>query len=187
MQVQANVTRAALALGLGADGGMTGGGLLGAIGSLFGGGDAAPAAIQPGAIASTSGAASVAPLDFVMTPLFHRGGVVGEGGTPRATDPSIFAGAPRFHAGGMIGLGPDEVPIIAQRGERVMTAQQQAQQSATANGDGSVTIHQTFNAAGASQMDQVAMARWAAQIKAETLAAVADAKQRGGRYGRAFA
>lgn len=32
------------------------------------------------------------------------------------------AGAPRFHTGGIVGLRPDEVPIIAQRGEEVLTA-----------------------------------------------------------------
>lgn len=35
---------------------------------------------------------------------------------------AINAGAPRFHTGGIVGLRPDEVPIIAQRGEEVLTA-----------------------------------------------------------------
>ena len=32
----------------------------------------------------------------------------------------IFAGAPRYHVGGIAGLRPDEVPIIAQRGETIL-------------------------------------------------------------------
>jgi tape measure domain-containing protein len=57
--------------------------------------------------------------------IFHTGGMVG--GTPPATrpvDPSIFAFAQKYHTGGMVGLGPDEVPIIAQKGEGVFTAEQ---------------------------------------------------------------
>jgi Lambda phage tail tape-measure protein (Tape_meas_lam_C) len=55
--------------------------------------------------------------------LFHEGGVVGEralGG--RYADPGIFDHAPRYHGGGFAGSGilPDEVPIIARRGELVV-------------------------------------------------------------------
>ena len=32
-----------------------------------------------------------------------------------------FAAAARFHTGGIAGLRPDEVPIIAQRGEEILT------------------------------------------------------------------
>ena len=40
----------------------------------------------------------------------------------RPADPAVFADAPRFHGGGISGLGllPDEVPIIARRGELVV-------------------------------------------------------------------
>ncbi|MEO5376136.1 MAG: hypothetical protein H7840_18125, partial [Alphaproteobacteria bacterium] len=68
--------------------------------------------------------------------LFHDGGVVTEArlrhdvGMPAAasvTAPfSLFAAAPRYHGGGVVGLGPDEVPIIARKGERVLTEAQQA-------------------------------------------------------------
>lgn len=51
----------------------------------------------------------------------HAGGAVGSGPLRRG-DPSWWAGAPRYHSGGMIpGLAPDEVPIIAQTGERVQS------------------------------------------------------------------
>jgi hypothetical protein len=62
------------------------------------------------------------------TPLFpagtlHTGGIVGEGAATRLVDPSVFAGAQRCHRGGMV-LRPGEVPIIAQRGERITPAGQ---------------------------------------------------------------
>lgn len=51
----------------------------------------------------------------------HRGGTVGFGASGSTTvHPLAYLGAPRFHGGGMLGLGPDEVPIIAQTGERVL-------------------------------------------------------------------
>jgi lambda family phage tail tape measure protein len=55
--------------------------------------------------------------------LFHEGGVVGE--QPRGAhyaDPGIFEHAPRYPAAGFAGGGllPDEVPIIARRGELVV-------------------------------------------------------------------
>ena len=55
--------------------------------------------------------------------LFHEGGVVGEQPPDaRYADPGIFADAPHYHAGGFAGSGllPDEVPIIARRGELVV-------------------------------------------------------------------
>jgi hypothetical protein len=55
--------------------------------------------------------------------LFHEGGVVGENPPgARYADPSIFEHAPRYHGGGFTGSGllPDEVPIIARRGELVV-------------------------------------------------------------------
>ncbi|MCU0988042.1 MAG: phage tail tape measure protein [Xanthomonadales bacterium] len=56
---------------------------------------------------------------------FHKGGVVGEpgGASFTRTVPALaFASAPRFHQGGFAG---DEVPAILQKGERVLTKEQQ--------------------------------------------------------------
>jgi lambda family phage tail tape measure protein len=55
--------------------------------------------------------------------LFHDGGIVGA--APSATryaDAAVFDQAPRYHSGGIAGGGllPDEVPIIARRGELVV-------------------------------------------------------------------
>lgn len=58
----------------------------------------------------------------VLAGLFHSGGVVGEGGPLRLAPATAFVGAQRYHSGGLI--GPDEVPAILQRGERVLTRRQ---------------------------------------------------------------
>lgn len=54
---------------------------------------------------------------FVM----HTGGVVGAGGAARMVDPAVFANAKRYHTGGIMGLKPNEVPIIAEEGEEMIT------------------------------------------------------------------
>lgn len=65
----------------------------------------------------------------------HTGGTVGNLGGSRRVDPRVFLNAPRFHTGGLVG---DEVPIIARRGERILTAAQQAHA-------GRVTVNITNN------------------------------------------
>jgi len=52
----------------------------------------------------------------------HTGGIAGQNtsGT-RLMRPDVFTAAARFHTGGIAGLRPDEVPIIAQKGEEVLT------------------------------------------------------------------
>jgi len=54
--------------------------------------------------------------------ILHEGGVVGRAGARREVSPLAFIGAPRLHEGGAFGLHPDEIPIIAQRGEVVIPA-----------------------------------------------------------------
>lgn len=53
----------------------------------------------------------------------HSGGMVGAGGTIRRLPAFAFAGAPRYHTGGVAGLSADEVPIVAKKGEEVLTKQ----------------------------------------------------------------
>ncbi|MEG8019474.1 peptidoglycan DD-metalloendopeptidase family protein [Sphingomonas sp. LR55] len=55
-------------------------------------------------------------------PANHTGGIAGQNtsGT-RLLNPNVFAAAARFHTGGIAGLRPDEVPIIAQKGEEILT------------------------------------------------------------------
>ncbi len=53
----------------------------------------------------------------------HSGGIAGEtaGGVRRSVDPAWFAGAMRYHTGGVAGFAPNEVGIIAERGEEILT------------------------------------------------------------------
>lgn len=69
------------------------------------------AAAQMLLVANSAGGASV----------MHTGGIVGSGGPSRAVHPAWFANAARFHTGGVIGLRPREIPIIAERGEEMLT------------------------------------------------------------------
>jgi hypothetical protein len=81
-----------------------GGGAGGLFSSMFGGGGG-------------GGDFGVSPGDFAT---FHGGGMVGgPGGSRRYVHPAYFDDAPRMHRGGIAG---DEVPIIARRGEEVLTA-----------------------------------------------------------------
>ena len=57
--------------------------------------------------------------------IYHAGGIVGvDGGPSRDLPLSAWDGARRYHKGGMV-LAADEVPIIARKGERVLTEEQQ--------------------------------------------------------------
>jgi murein DD-endopeptidase MepM/ murein hydrolase activator NlpD len=58
----------------------------------------------------------------VPVPTNHNGGIAGTNrSSTRMVDPGMFAAAARFHTGGIAGLRADEVPIIAQRGEEILT------------------------------------------------------------------
>jgi tape measure domain-containing protein len=50
----------------------------------------------------------------------HSGGVVGSARVHRLAPSLAYVGAARFHSGGLPGFRPDEVPIIAQKGEEVL-------------------------------------------------------------------
>ena len=109
--------------------------LAGAGGTLTAGGTAVAAGsgVLTGAV--TAGMAFAAALQAAATTLliansmsagsggvFHGGGVVGgKGGRGRAVSSALFAGATRYHSGGVVGLKPNEVPIIAERGEEMLT------------------------------------------------------------------
>jgi hypothetical protein len=94
--------------------GRTGGGL-GSLLGLFGGGAGAGAAAGAGMSSELMSMASV---------MMHRGGVVGDSGTPRVNVPAYaFSGAPRLHGG----LAFDEFPAILQKGETVVPKNGMAQ------------------------------------------------------------
>ena len=53
----------------------------------------------------------------------HTGGTVGSLSSSKMVNPAVFAGAARYHGGGIVGerLKPNEEPIIALKGEEVLT------------------------------------------------------------------
>ncbi|MFI3270567.1 MAG: phage tail tape measure protein [Pseudomonadota bacterium] len=67
-----------------------------------------------GTSSATSGAVS-----SIVASVFHDGGTVGAGGASSYVPASVFAGAKRYHTGGF--LAADEVPIIAQTGENIIS------------------------------------------------------------------
>lgn len=91
------------------------------LGSLFSGGGGAAGAIDWGSY---------------VVPSWHAGGMVEPGGQTfnRLAPVALFAGAERFHSGGWPGLRNDEVPAILQRGERVLTREQQRSRQDGAGG-----------------------------------------------------
>lgn len=105
--------------GGGAGGGGGVGGIVGSIASsLFGGGGGS-------ALATTKGAVDALQAAGTFVTVFHDGGTVGAAGVPsRFVSAEMFADAPRYHSGGII--GPDERPIIAQVGERVLNRKEAA-------------------------------------------------------------
>ncbi|RWF33719.1 phage tail length tape measure family protein [Mesorhizobium sp.] len=58
-----------------------------------------------------------------LTSLFHEGGEIGQPSSygTRMVNPAVFANAQRYHTGGIAGLKPNEVPIIAEAGEEMLT------------------------------------------------------------------
>jgi lambda family phage tail tape measure protein len=85
--------------------------------------------------------------------LFHEGGVVGERPPGvRYSDPGVFEHAPRYHAGGFAGSGllPDEVPIIARRGELVVPPERVAREDKAAREQRPITVVVNVTAADAS-------------------------------------
>ena len=79
-------------------------------------------ALQQATAGSTSGFGKI--LNTVAGAMLggnHSGGMVGQGARMHNVNPAIFAAAQRYHTGGVVGLGADEVPIIAKRGEEVLT------------------------------------------------------------------
>ena len=79
----------------------------------------------PGAPTTGSGFGGATPPPVGYYPVGHAGAVAGQlGGVRRAVPPAIFAEAQRYHAGGIAGLRPDEIPVIARRGEGIFTPEQ---------------------------------------------------------------
>jgi lambda family phage tail tape measure protein len=85
--------------------------------------------------------------------LFHEGGIAGERPPAvRYADAAIFEHAPRYHDGAFAGSGllPDEVPIIARRGELVVPPQRVVREERTAREQRPITVVVNVTAADAN-------------------------------------
>jgi hypothetical protein len=85
--------------------------------------------------------------------LFHEGGIAGERpAAMRYADAAVFEHAPRYHSGGFSGsdLLPDEVPIIARRGELVVPPERVVREEKTAREQRPITVVVNVTAADAS-------------------------------------
>jgi lambda family phage tail tape measure protein len=75
--------------------------------------------------------------------LFHEGGIAGERPPAlRYADDTVFEHAPRYHGGGFAGSGllPDEVSIIARRGELVVPPERVVREEKTAREQRPITV-----------------------------------------------
>lgn len=95
---------------------------------------AGAAALALEAIAAKQAAST---LSSLLVPGLHTGGIAGIDRTfTRAVSPMLFAGARRMHTGGVAGLSASEVPAILQKGEAVLTKNQQSLVAASLEGGG---------------------------------------------------
>lgn len=91
------------------------------------------------ALMSTLNVPSWGSLGQTSAKVNHAGGAVGAfGGRSRSVPMSTFAQAERYHTGGVIGA--NEVPIIAERGESVLTKEQMKAIGKRTGGDVKVNI-----------------------------------------------
>lgn len=103
-------------------------GLLGSgpLGGIFGNKDSGgifgliAKGLTSGFSAALGGGGSLYPSLSAAAVKFHGGGLVGAGGVPIHVPAAAFLNAPRFHGG----LKADEMAAVLQRGERVLTANQ---------------------------------------------------------------
>lgn len=80
------------------------------------------AAIMRALLGGTGAATTAAAAPVASAGTNHNGGMAGSSGIGRQRVPmAAFANAQRYHTGGMVGFQPDEVPIIAQKGEEMLT------------------------------------------------------------------
>jgi lambda family phage tail tape measure protein len=85
--------------------------------------------------------------------LFHEGGIAGEQPPAvRYAAAAVFERAPRYHSGGFAGSGllPDEIPIIARRGELVVPPERVVREQKTAREQRPITVVVNVTAADAS-------------------------------------
>lgn len=106
------------------------GGILGTLKDSFSGLDKGLGGIFSSLYSSLSsllggagGGGGIGGLGSILALFAHTGGVVGASALRSSpVNPAIFANAVRYHTGGVAGLKPDEVPVVLQKGEEVLTA-----------------------------------------------------------------
>jgi hypothetical protein len=85
--------------------------------------------------------------------LFHEGSIVGQPPpSVRYADAAVFERAPGYHGGGFAGSGllPDEVPIIARRGELVVPPERVVREEKSPREQRPITVVVNVTAADAS-------------------------------------
>lgn len=111
----------------------------------------------------------------------HSGGIAGQ--ARRATSAFSTASLPRYHSGGIAGLRPDDVPLIAKRGEEILTADNPRHR---ANAQPPIAIQITVNAREGddrSAIDEQANAI-AIAVHKGAIAAIEQQAARGGNFAR---
>lgn len=72
--------------------------------------------------ASDATASAVGSVAGAAAGAAHTGGIVGQLTMKKNNvNPAVFANAMRYHSGGVAGLSPNEVPVILEKGEEVLT------------------------------------------------------------------
>lgn len=118
-------------------------------------------------------------------PMFHTGGVVGAPAQMTSvSSPNTFRNAPRFHTGGRVGgLGPDEVPAVLLKGERVLNREETAAYESSAGG--SIVVNNTFQiSTGVQDTVRHEIQSLMPQIQKQTTNAVEVAISRGGNLSK---
>ena len=126
-----------------------GGGFIGVLGKVF------------GAFSSSSGRGSsiISAGSGTDALVAHTGAMVGgTGGWMRSVPTAAFAFAPRYHSGGIAGLASNEVPAVLQKGEEVLTADDQRHVRNFSGGSISVTNNVQISGADDSSADLKAKA-----------------------------
>ncbi len=86
----------------------------------------------------SGGAASA--VGAVIGGVKHDGGLIGSGGGRSRSVPGwMFGSAMKYHTGGVIGLKPNEVPIIAEKGEEMLTTADPRHRNNIGKGSGGST------------------------------------------------
>jgi len=129
-------------------------------------------------------------------PTRHMGGTIGSSmGMTKSISPLAFIGAPKFHTGGVVGqkLLPSEVPIIAKKGEVVLTAAQAKAmgKNGTMTGSGfnnfNISAPVTVNASGGTKEQNSDLANQTAKAMESTMRGiVADEIRKQSRPGNSL-